>query len=85
MEASYQNFGFYHVDVDYLRYLHGIDSEVQFSDQKNYAAKPFLGIVVMLGSRPYAIPLTSAKPKHTKLRYTDAGHYLIYEQIPRMN
>lgn len=83
MEASYQNFGFYHVDVDYLRYLHGIDSEVQFSDQKNYAAKPFLGIVVMLGSRPYVIPLTSAKPKHTKLRYTDAGHYLIYEQIPR--
>ena len=56
MEASYQNFGFYHVDVDYLRYLHGIDSEVQFSDQKNYAAQPFLGIVVMLGSRPYVIP-----------------------------
>lgn len=83
MEATYQDFGFYHVDLDYLRYLHGIDSEVQFSESKNYSAKPFLGIVVMLGERHYVIPLTSAKPKHTKLRYTDMGHYLIYEQIPK--
>ena len=37
MEATYQDFGFYHVDLDYLRYLHGIDPEVQFSETKNYA------------------------------------------------
>lgn len=83
MEVAFQNFGFYHVDLEYLRYLHSIDSEVQFSEAKNYAAKPFLGIMVMLGDRYYVIPLTSAKPKHTKLRYVDMGHYLIYEQIPK--
>lgn len=83
MEATYQDFGFYHVDLDYLRYLHGIDPEVQFSETKNYAAKPFLGILVMLEGRHYVIPLTSAKPKHTKLRYADKGHYLIYEQVPK--
>lgn len=82
MEISFQNLGFYHVDLDYLRHLHSIDSEVQYTDKKNYAAKPFLGIVVLLGTRHYMIPLTSAKPKHTRLRYTDSGHYLIYEQIP---
>lgn len=83
MEATYQNFGFYHVDLEYLRYLHKLDSEVQFSESKNYAEKPFLGIVVILGDRHYVIPLTSAKPKHTKLRYVEQGHYLIYEQIPK--
>lgn len=83
MEVTFQNFGFYHVNTDYLRYLHGIDSEVQFSETKNYAAKPFLGIMVMMGGRHYVIPLTSAKPKHTRMSYSDAGHYLIYEQIPK--
>lgn len=83
MEAKYQNLGFYHVDLDYLRCLRGVDSEVQFTETKNYAGKPFLGIVVILEDRYYVIPLTSAKSKHAKLRYTDMGHYLIYEQIPK--
>lgn len=83
MEATFQDLGFYHVNLEYLRYLHGVDSEVQFSESKNYEAKPFLGIVVMLADRHYVIPLTSAKPKHTKLRYVDMGHYLIYEQISK--
>ena len=83
MEVLFQNFGFYHVNLDYLRYLHEVDSEVQFSNVKNYAAKPFLGIVVLVGQRPYVIPLTSAKLKHTKLRYADSGHYLLYEEIPK--
>ena len=83
MEVRFQNLGLYHVNLDYLRFLHKIDSEVQFSEVKNYAAKPFLGILLLIGDRHYVIPLTSAKPKHTKMRYADPGHYLIYEEIPK--
>lgn len=83
MEISFQDFGFYHVDVDYLRYLHGIDSEVQFSAVKDYTQKPFLGILVLIYGYHYFIPLTSAKPKHTKLRNVGPAHYLIYEQIKK--
>lgn len=35
MEATFQDLGFYHVNLEYLRYLHGVDSEVQFSESKN--------------------------------------------------
>ena len=37
MEVLLQNFGIYHVNLDYLRYLLEVDSEVQFSYVKNYA------------------------------------------------
>ena len=64
MTAKLENLGLYNIDVNYLEYLHSIDSEVQFSLEKDYSQKPFLGILVLVDTYTYFIPLTSAKPKH---------------------
>lgn len=83
MRVLFQDFGFYNVDIDYLRYLHSIEPEVQFSEDKDYQQKPFLGIIVLIGSYTYFIPLTSGKPKHSKWKNVGTAHYLIYEQVKK--
>jgi len=35
MNVSFVNFGLYNVDTDYLRYLNGVEPEVQFSEDKD--------------------------------------------------
>ena len=81
MEVRFENLGFYNIDTDYLKYLNGIDPEVQFTEEKDYRMKPFLGIVVAINCYYYFIPLTSSKPKHTKWKNVGPAHYLIYEQV----
>ena len=66
MTICFDNFGFYNIDIDYLKYLHDIDPEVQFDADKLYDRKPFLGILVVIGEYNYFLPLTSSKPKHSK-------------------
>lgn len=83
MNVSFENFGLYNVDVDYLRYLNSIESEVQFSDDKDYGQKPFLGIVILIDEYSYFIPLTSAKRKHAKWKNVGPAHYLVYEQVDK--
>ena len=51
MTAKLENLGLYNIDVNYLEYLHSIDSEVQFSLEKDYSQKPFLGILVLQSGR----------------------------------
>ncbi len=41
MNVKFLNLGLYHVDTAYLRYLKGIDSEVQFSEDKDFLKSPF--------------------------------------------
>lgn len=53
----------YNVDVEYVKKLHDIDSEVFYSN--NYNTKPYVGIVIIQDRYNYFIPLTSAKPKHS--------------------
>jgi hypothetical protein len=36
MNIRFENLGFFNVDEDYLRYLNQIDSEVQYSKDKDY-------------------------------------------------
>ena len=81
MSISFENFGLFNIDIDYLRYLNGVDSEVQFSDDKDYEQKPFLGIIVLIDTHSYFIPLTSGKYKHTKWKNVGPAHYLVYEQV----
>lgn len=64
--AEFENFGFYTIDVDYLEFLNGKDSEVYYNASYKYAIKPYVGIIINISECKYFIPLTSAKPKHTK-------------------
>ncbi len=44
----------YHVDTDYLKYIHQHDYRVSVKNQR-----PFVGVVTMIQSQQYVIPLTS--------------------------
>lgn len=82
MNIQYENFGFYVIDVEYLKFLHdNIDSEVRYDEFKSYDRKPFLGIVVIIDKYTYFIPLTSSKEKHSRWKNVDNTHYLVYEII----
>ena len=85
MTVRFDNLGFYNVDTRYLQYLNTIEPEVQFTQEKDYTQKPFLGILVIIDTYTYFIPLTSGKPKHAKWKNVGSAHYLIYEQVPRRN
>ncbi len=83
MQAEFNKLGIYNIDVSYLKYLHDdIDSEVYYAPSR-YETKPFLGIVVGIGSYTYFIPFSSSKPKHLKWRNVARDHYLIYEIIKK--
>lgn len=83
MEIRYEKFGFYTVDLEYLRYLNAVDNEVRFSEERHYETKPFLGILIMVGNYPYFVPLSSRKPRHAKMDNVGRDYYLIYERIPQ--
>ena len=74
---------FVNVNIDYLKALHDVDSEVQYSDE-GYIRKPFLGILLLNNYKQYVVPLSSVKEKHLhwKKRYSD-GRYLVTEIISR--
>lgn len=74
-------YGFYTVDPDYLEYLNGIDSEVYYTSSYRNTIKPFVEIVVGIGSYNYFIPVSSAKEKHKKWKNVSDEHFLIYELV----
>ncbi len=82
MKIAFYNFGIYNVDVAYLKYLYGVDSEVYYSENR-YDKKPFLGITVGIGFYTYFIPFSSPKQKHLKWDNVGSAHYLIYEYADR--
>lgn len=50
----------YYVDMKYIRELHNADDKVMsVSPQIGKAARPFLGVVLIMESKKYCIPLTS--------------------------
>ncbi len=81
MNVRFEALGLYNINIDYLRYLSSVDPEVQFTQEKDYEQKPFLGIIVAIDTYSYFIPLTSGKPKHAKWKNVGPAHYLIYEQV----
>ena len=73
---------FVYIDVDYMEYLNGIDSEIFFNkEDENYRLKPHLGILLNNDGMKYVIPLTSAKEKHKKWADVSGEWYRIYEII----
>lgn len=75
---------FYTIDIDYIKYLNKYDSEVYLNKKRHdYENKPYVGIVVSDDNINYFVPLTSAKPKHLKLKNTGKDYMLIYEMIEK--
>ena len=48
MDVKFEQIGLYNVSEEYLRYLNKIEPEVQYSEDKEYGQKPFLGIIVLI-------------------------------------
>lgn len=56
---------FFTVDENYIQYLKKYDARVP----NNYSeTKPFIGILFSIDGLDYIAPLTSAKPKHEKIK-----------------
>ena len=83
MDVKFADFGFYNIDPTYLKYLHQIDTEVYYSETKDYSNKPFIGILFVIDDYKYFIPLTSRKQKHAKWKNVNNTYYLVYEIIAR--
>lgn len=81
MQLQYKDYGFYKVDINYLKYLHAIDDQVFYKKEKNYDRKPHLGMLVGINSFKYCIPLTSAKPRHLGWQNITEHNYLVYEIV----
>ena len=81
MNTHFHDFGLYNIDINYLRYLHQFDSEVQFDEDGHYERKPFVGVMIVVAGYNYFIPLSSRKPKHVNWDNVGTAHYLIYEII----
>ncbi len=83
MQAEFSDLGIYNIYVPYLKHLHDdVDGEVYYA-LSGYETKPFLGIVIGIGSYTYFIPFSSSKPKHLKWKNVAQDHYLIYEVIKK--
>ena len=54
-------FGFYEINIDYLKYLNEYDSEVYYNLKYKKDLKPFIGIILLVNEFEYFIPLSSAK------------------------
>ena len=81
MEENYKKLKFYKVDIDYIKYLNSMDSQVFYKDAANYERKPHLGLVTDIGGFKYCIPLTSAKQRHLKWGNISEHNYVIYEIV----
>lgn len=81
MIPSFKDFGLYHIDIDYIKYLNFVDPEVRYDDSRNYTKKPFLGILFTMGDKKYFIPLTSAKAKHKTWDLSSKEYYLITGEV----
>lgn len=73
---------FYTIDIKYIKYLNSFDSEVYLNKRRHdYENKPYVGIIVYDNGLNYFIPLTSAKPKHLKLKNTGKDYMIVFETI----
>ena len=83
MEVQFENYGFYNIEREYLRFLNSKDSQVFFEDTEEYERKPHLGIVVGINGMKYCIPLTSAKPGHLGWANVSKHNIVIYEKVDK--
>ena len=59
----------YLIDMKYIRNLAKADDHVMsVSPQSGKETRPFVGIVIVCGTREYCVPLSSPKPKHKSMK-----------------
>lgn len=59
----------YQLDMKYVRDLAKVDDKVMsVSPQQHKENRPFVGIIIVMDQHKYCIPLTSPKPKHSKMK-----------------
>lgn len=64
-----QRFKLYKLDIKYIRNLARHDKNIlSVSPQISKENRPFLGIILILDTHKYCIPLSSPKPKHHNMR-----------------
>ena len=56
---------FYHIRDGYIEHLHKLDYRVQLNKGQR---RPYVGIVLQIGSYDYYVPLESPKPNHLNIR-----------------
>ena len=73
-----ENLRIYRIQNKYIRYLSRADSRVQYNKD---ARRPYVGIVLTVGSYRYFVPMESPKPNHKMLKQSihimpiDGGNY----------
>lgn len=55
----------YKVSDKYIAFLHSRDSRVQYN---KHASRPYIGIVLRVGSFKYFVPMESPKPNHQNIK-----------------
>lgn len=55
----------YHVTDKYIRFLKGLDKRVQDNKDRK---RPYVGVVLYVGSFKYFVPMESPKPNHAKIK-----------------
>ena len=59
----------YLIDMKYIRNLAKADDHVMsVSPQAGKETRPFVGIIIVCGTRKYCVPLSSPKPKHNSMK-----------------
>jgi protein AbiQ len=67
---------FFTVEESYIQYLKGFDTNVP----DNYSStKPFIGILFNINGLDYIAPLTSAKPKHAKIKNSSPTAFKVFD------
>ena len=71
----------YNIKNDYIQFLRTFDTKIE--ENKN-EKRPYVGVVLQIGSIEYYAPLTSPKPKHKNMknskdfRKIENGKYRLY-------
>lgn len=69
----------YLIDIKYIRDLAKADDRVMsVSPQISKENRPFIGILIICGTKEYCVPLSSPKPKHASMK-NDIDFMKIYD------
>ena len=81
---TYAKIRFYKVNIDYIKYLHTIDSRVQYNPNRQDAYtenRPYVGILLSVNGKDFFAPMEHPRPAHQKLKNNphifkiDGGRY----------
>ena len=66
-----QKIRFYKVNIDYIKYLHTVDSRVQYNAAQPDAYtenRPYVGVVLSVNGKSYFAPMEHPRPHHQSLK-----------------